>query len=176
MGSLCVFRYLHEFWILLIRFMRYLQEIQSRCISFFSTKNFGRNFYHDRNFYPNVNFGMLKKVKNRSTVNKYVATWSKSWNMCPMSWKTPKNRFTCNSADSDGRNRPIRPIWQNLKISYFSIFWGHFLFILCIVIFAKIRMWRLITMQKMIILHQFHFILPQNLIILHFNSAVKFIT
>ena len=112
-------------WVL-IRLMRYLQEIQSRCISFFPAKKFGRNFYRDRNFYPNVNFGMLKKVKNRSAVNKYVATPSKSWNTCPMSWKRVKNRFTYISADSDGRNRPIRPIWQNLKISYFLSFFGHF--------------------------------------------------
>ena len=134
--------------------MRYLQEIQSRYIKFFSTKNFGRNFYHDRNFYPNVNFRILKKVENRSSVNKYVATWSKSWNSCPMSWKRVKNRFTYNSADSDGRNWPIRPIWQNLKISCFSIFWGHFMFIFRIVNLTNVEFWAETTRQKMIILYE----------------------
>ena len=134
--------------------MRYLQEIQSRYINFFCTKNIGRNFYHDRNFYSSVNFRILKKVENRSSVNKYVATWSNSWNSCPMSWKRVKNRFTYNSTDSDGRNRPIRPIWQNLKISCFSIFLGHFMFISRIVNLANIEFWAEITMQKMIILHE----------------------
>jgi len=139
---------------------------------FFSATNFGRNFYHRRNFYQNMDFRSFKNVKKRSTIHKNIATWMRSENMCPRTWKTPKNRFTHNSADSDGRNRPIRPIWQNLKISYFSIFWGHFLFILCIVIFTNIKIWTWITMQKMIILHQFHNILLQKLVILHFNSEV----
>ena len=118
---------------------------------FFSAKNFSRNFYHRRNFCQNMVFRAFKKVKKWSTIHKNLLKQMISEYMYLRAWKTPKNRFTHNSADSDGRNRPIRPIWQNLKISCFSIFWGHFMFIFRIVNLTNIEFWAEITMQKMII-------------------------
>ena len=122
--------------------------------NFFSAKNSGRNLYHRRNFCKNMDFRAFKKVKKWSTIHKNLSTEMISKYMCLRAWKTPKNRFTHNSADSDGRNRPIRPIWQNLKISCFSIFWGHFMFIFRIVNLTNIEFRDEITMQKMIILHE----------------------
>ena len=76
----------------------------------FSAKNFGRNFYHRKNFCKNMDFRAFKKVKKWSTIHKNISTEMISKYMCLRAWKRVKNRFTHNSADSDGRNRPIRPI------------------------------------------------------------------